>query len=112
MRTARSRAVDDHTALGAPGAPTAPPPPPSGELRECRGDHDYVTVFRPRGDETLCERCRREGVTPASTLTDVTMPVVFVPAPRSGRPDGQVPGRLPGLGWRERLGLPRAAGAS
>ncbi len=113
VRTARSRAADDHTAPDAPGASAAPPPPPAGELRECRGDHDYVTVFRPRGDEMLCERCLREGVTPAPT--GVTMPVVFVPAPRSGHPDGQapsqVPGRLTSLGWRERLSLLRPAGA-
>jgi hypothetical protein len=57
--------------VGASSAPgnrahlaASPPPVPARsaavtDLRECEGDHDTVTVFRPRGGELLCGRCLR-----------------------------------------------------
>jgi hypothetical protein len=45
--------------VGSDRCDASPPPRPVTGLLECEGDHDTVTVFRPRGGETLCGRCLR-----------------------------------------------------
>jgi hypothetical protein len=83
-----------------PGRPATAAGPPSPSLaaafRECEGEHDTVTVFRPRHDESLCPRCLA-GITgrwqagPGSYLVDPGHD-----EQRSGHAGQQRGGRHPG----------------